>query len=176
MWQSVAMDPHVRIVAPTAPTFRALAAGDVAAAGTTSPVTLSAFLAGPDLASTWLLRAQQVEADPAAGGWVTGVIWDEGRQVAVGLAGYHAPPDPSGMVEVGYEIDPAYRRQAYARAALKLMLARAAREPEVRTVRASISPDNTVSAHLVARCGFVDVGEQWDEEDGLEIVYEVAAS
>jgi hypothetical protein len=29
---------------------------------------------------------------------------------------------------------------------------------------------------LASQYGFAEVGEQWDEEDGLEIIYEVPAS
>ena len=43
-----------------------------------------------------------MEEEPASAAWVTGVIWDERHQVTVGRAGYHGPPDPSGMVEIGY--------------------------------------------------------------------------
>ena len=39
----------------------------------------------------------------------------------------------------------------------------------MRTVRVSIAPDNTASAALALRYGFVRTGEQWDDEDGLEI-------
>ena len=52
---------------------------------------------------------------------------------------------------------------------------RARREPLVRVVRATISPDNAASRSLVLQHGFVEVGEQWDDEDGLEIVFEVPA-
>jgi RimJ/RimL family protein N-acetyltransferase len=79
------------------------------------------------------------------------------------------------MVEIGYGVDPAHRRRGYARAALEVLLRRAAAEPRVTTVRVTISPDNAVSQRLTARHGFVRVGEQWDDEDGLEIVYEVPA-
>jgi RimJ/RimL family protein N-acetyltransferase len=95
--------------------------------------------------------------------------------VAVGTAGYHAPPDASGMVEIGYAVDPVYRRRGYARAALEALLARAASEPHVRTVRVTISPDNLASYRLASQYGFVEVGEQWDDEDGLETIYEVPA-
>jgi ribosomal-protein-alanine N-acetyltransferase len=77
------------------------------------------------------------------------------------------------MVELGYAVDPRCRRQGYARAALVALLARAAREPSVRTVRATISPDNHASRLLVAQYGFIEVGEQWDDEDGLETIFEV---
>lgn len=80
------------------------------------------------------------------------------------------------MVELGYSVDPAFRRRGYARAALELLLARAAREPTVRTVRATISPDNEASRNLVLQYGFVENGSQWDDDDdGLEIIFEVAA-
>ncbi len=166
---------QVRIVHLTAPVFRALASGDLAAANAGSPVPLPAYFAGEEWRSTWQRRGKQAEEDPASAAWVTGVIWDEQRQVAVGRAGYHGPPDASGMVEIGYAVDPAYRRRGYARAALEALLERAAREPQVRTVRATISPDNVASYQLVAQYGFARVGEQWDDEDGLEIIYEVDA-
>ena len=167
--------PHVRIVQLPGPVFRALADGDLAAASLVSPVSLSAYFTSPDWTGTWRMRSEQVEQDPASAAWVTGVIWDEQQQVAVGRAGYHGPPDQSGMVEIGYAVDPEYRRRGYARAALEALLARAAREPQVRTVRVSISPDNTASRNLASQYGFAEVGEQWDEEDGLEIIYEVDA-
>ena len=167
--------PDVRIVHLTAPVFRALADGDVLAANTVSPVPLSAYLADPECRAVWQRRSKQVEEDPDSAAWVTGVIWDERHQVAVGRAGYHGPPDRSGMVEIGYAVDPAYRRRGYARAALEALLQRAAREPGVRTVRVTISPENVPSYQLASQYGFTKVGEQWDDEDGLEIIYEVDA-
>ena len=164
---------HVRIVHLTAPVFRALASGDLTAANTASPVPLPAYFAGPEWRAVWQRRSRQVEEDPASAAWVTGVIWDERHQVAVGRAGYHGPPDASGMVEIGYAVDPAYRRRGYARAALEALLQRAAREPRVRTVRVTISPDNVASYRLASQYGFTEVGEQWDDEDGREIIYEL---
>jgi RimJ/RimL family protein N-acetyltransferase len=166
---------RVRIVHLPGAVFRALADGDLAAANAVSTVPVSAYLAGPECRAVWQRRSVQVEQDPASAAWVTGVIWDERRELAVGRAGFHGPPDPSGMVEIGYAVDPAYRRQGYARAALEALLARAASEPAVRTVRVTISPENLASSELASQYGFAEVGEQWDDEDGLEIIYEVAA-
>jgi RimJ/RimL family protein N-acetyltransferase len=166
---------RVRIVHLTGPAFQALAAGDLAAADAASPVPLSPYLAGPECHGVWARRARQADEDPASAAWVTGVVWDEERGLAVGRAGYHGPPDAAGMVEIGYAVDPAHRRRGYARAALEALLARAAREPAVRTVRVTIAPDNVASYRLAAQYGFVAVGEQWDDEDGREIVYELTA-
>ncbi|NED94638.1 GNAT family N-acetyltransferase [Phytoactinopolyspora alkaliphila] len=166
--------PNVRIVHLNGPTFRALADGDLVAANAVSPVPVSAYFAGPDWRGVWQMRRRQVEEDPASAAWVTGVIWDAQEKLAVGRAGYHGPPDSSGLVEIGYAVDPAYRRRGYARAALEALMRRATDEPRVCTVRVTISPGNLASYQLASQYGFVEVGEQWDEEDGLEIVYEVA--
>lgn len=163
----------VRIVHLDGRVFQALAEGDLAAANAVSPVPVSAYLAGPECRGVWQIRSRQFEEDPASAEWATGIIWDERQRVAVGRAGYHGPPDASGMVEIGYAVDPAYRRRGYARAALQVLLDRAAQEPRVRQVRASIRPDNVASCRLVTQYGFRKVGEQWDDEDGLENVYEL---
>jgi len=167
------MTPWVEIVQLDAAALRALADGDLAGADRSSPVPLSPYLAGPDCRRVWEVRAEQVVEDPSSAGWVTGIVWDPARRIAVGRAGYHGPPDASGMVEVGYSIDPQFRRQGYARAALLALLGRARLEPGVTTVRASVSPGNVASRDLVLSSGFVQVGQQEDDEDGLELVYEV---
>ncbi len=165
------MTPPVQILQLDAAALRALADGDLAAADRTSPVPLTPYLAGPECSRVWQFRAVQVVEDPASAAWITGVVWDPDRRLAVGRAGYHGPPE-GGVVEVGYSIDPQHRRQGYARAALRALVERAAREPGVTTVRASVSPDNVASRDLVLSEGFVPVGEQVDEEDGLELVYD----
>jgi RimJ/RimL family protein N-acetyltransferase len=166
---------RIRIVHLDGPAFRALADGDLTAAGELSPVPASPYLAGPECRGVWLMRAAQAEEDATTAAWVTGIIWDTDRQVAVGRAGFHAPPDADGMVEIGYAIDPAFRRRGYARAALEALLARASQEPHVHRVRVSIRPDNVASYGLAAQYGFRKVGEQWDDEDGLEYIYEIPA-
>ena len=165
-----------RIVHLDGPALQALADGDLAAANAAAPVPASAYLAGPENRGTWRRRARQVADDPAAAGWVTGIIWDEQRNLAVGRAGFHGPPDAGGMVETGYAVDPAHRRRGYARAALSALLQRAAREPQVHTVRLTIAPTNVASYQLAMQFGFVRTGEQWDDEDGLEIIYELPAN
>ena len=90
----------------------------------------------------------------------------------VGLVGFHGPPDERGMVEVAYGVDPAFRRRGWARALLATALDWAASEPSVTVVRASISPSNEASLATLRPFGFQRVGEQWDEEDGLELLFE----
>lgn len=96
-------------------------------------------------------------------------------EVAVGRLGFHGPVDEAGMLEIGYEVFPAYRRKGYAREAVVAMLGWAQHDPAVRRFRASISPENEASRNLVAGLGLIEVGSQWDEEDGEETLFERAA-
>lgn len=82
-------------------------------------------------------------------------------------------PDEAGIVEIGYRVDPAWRRRGYAKRSVEILLAAAQSHTDVQTIRASVSPDNSPSIALVTAFGFTPVGEQWDEEDGLETIYEL---
>lgn len=119
----------------------------------------------------WRYRLGQIAADPGNARWMARLALVDGTAV-VGHAGFHGPPDAEGMVEIGYSVDPAFRRRGYARAALVELLRRAAAEPGVRTVRATIAPDNAASLATIAGFGFTGAGEQWDDEDGLELIFE----
>jgi len=163
----------VRIVQLPAEAIIALADGDLAGANAASPVPLTDWMVSDSSVRTWQYRAVQAIQTPVDLPWITGVLWDDEAQVAVGQSGFHAAPDEDGMVEVGYGVDPAYRRRGYARAALEIAIERSRSEPAVRTLRATISPDNEASLALIRQYPFVHTGEQWDEEDGLELVYEL---
>jgi RimJ/RimL family protein N-acetyltransferase len=88
--------------------------------------------------------------------------------------GFHGPPDDQGRVEIGYGIVPAQRRQGYAREAIAGLTDWAFATGEARVCVASVSPLNTASLALVRSLGFRQVGEQIDELDGLELVFERA--
>ena len=162
----------VRLLRLPTPAIDALAAGNLPAARAATNIALTGFIASATCQRVWGVRSAQLAAMPSDADWVTRVVVT-GDGTVVGRAGFHGAPDATGMVEVGYEIDPAHRRRGYARAAL-LVLLDVARAEGVRTLRATISPDNTASRTLVASHDLVETGEQWDEEDGLEIIFEVA--
>lgn len=120
----------------------------------------------------WSYRLEQIHEDPACAQWLVRLIIDASSQGIVGHAGFHGPPDERGMVEVGYTVHPDFRRRGYATAALGALIDYAAAEPRVNVVRASVSPDNAASNATIAHYGFVQVGEQMDEIDGLELIFE----
>lgn len=150
----------------------ALVDGDLAAASAVAGVELTDYFTSDGCTWLWRLRLAQMASDPASRRWVARAVVDAESGAAVGHAGFHGPPDASGMVEVGYSVDPRHRRRGYARALLAELLRRAGEEPGVRTVRATVAPDNAASLATLAGSGFVQVGEQHDEVDGLELVFE----
>jgi [ribosomal protein S5]-alanine N-acetyltransferase len=166
----------IRIEQLTPEALRALADGDLAAAQELVPVPLTPWLVSDHPRSVWRRRAEQVLETPADLPWVTGILVDAETGQAVGASGFHAAPDEDGMVEAGYGVDPAFQRRGYARARLQSLVDRAQAHPDVRVFRLTIAPDNAPSIALALQFPFVEVGEQWDEEDGLETIYEMPVS
>lgn len=165
----------VRLVALPVDAMLLLLDGELAAAGAAAGVELTDYFLTEESRWLWRLRIDQIRRDPVARLWIARAAMDAQSGYVVGHAGFHGPPDEAGMVEVGYSVDPHYRRQGYAKAMLRELLYRARGEQRVRTVRASIGPDNAASLATVRGFGFVQVGEHWDEVDGLELVLEVPA-
>jgi ribosomal-protein-alanine N-acetyltransferase len=75
------------------------------------------------------------------------------------------------MVEVAYSVDPAPSPRLRDRHAAHGSRVGGLR-PSGRTVRASVAPDNQASTSTLRPFGFVLAVEQWDEEDGQELVFE----
>jgi ribosomal-protein-alanine N-acetyltransferase len=126
----------------------------------------------------WLagFRAKQLRERPKDQAWLLRpIIRREAglpRQ-AIGYLNFHAAPDQHGMVEIGYTLLPAARGQGYAIEAVRAAFDWATRVHGVRRFRASVAPDNERSLNLIGKLGFVRKGEQWDERDGLELVFEL---
>lgn len=175
-WASPAPDAagHL-LVRLDAPLLNALANGDLEAVSALSPYKVTPYLVIERSRNLWKRRCRQIQADPEEAIWVTRLLIKTETGEVIGGAGFHAKPDDAGMVEFGYAIDPPHRRQGHARAALTILLEVAAKDPRVKVVRATVSPDNIPSRSLIDQYDFVEVGEQIDEEDGLEVILEKAA-
>jgi len=117
------------------------------------------------------MRAEQAAGDPAQEPWLLRAMVVREQAVAVGYVNFHAPPDERSMVEIGYQVLPAHRRRGYASEAAEGMW-RWAAQHGAQVLRASISPTNEPSLAMIRGAGFTPVGEQLDERDGIEIVFE----
>ncbi|MEV0618037.1 GNAT family protein [Nonomuraea sp. NPDC050404] len=167
---------RVRFVELSGTAMSALLDGDLPAAGKLAGATLTEYFLTDSALWLWRFRLDQMTADPGNARWMVRQAVTGPEGAVIGHAGFHGPPDEAGMVEIGYSVAPGFRRQGYGRAILIELLHRAATEPAVRTVRASISPDNVASLATIAGFGFIEVGEQWDERDGRELIFEVPAN
>ncbi|BCY10423.1 GNAT family N-acetyltransferase [Actinoplanes sp. L3-i22] len=161
--------PGIRFVQLPPAALSALVEGDLDTASRVAGTPLSQYLIDENW--LWRIRLADITADPDAAEWIARAAITDPDGIVVGHGGFHGPPDEHGVVEVAYSVDPAHRRQGYARAMLRVMLDRADADPRVTAVRASIRPDNAGSRATIKGFGFRKVGEQWDPEDGLEDVY-----
>lgn len=119
------------------------------------------------------LRQTQLRADPTELPWLYRAAVLRGTREVVARAGFHAPPDAEGSLEIGYRVQPSWRRQGLA-TELAAGLLHWAREQGAVQCLASTAPDNLASQAVLARLGFVRTGEAMDEVDGLEWVYALA--
>ena len=124
------------------------------------------------------LRLGQMRKDERFQDWSPFAVVLEGRMI--GHAGYHGPPGVNTTqnpeaVELGYTIEPEYRRRGYATAAATELIRRAEKRG-IRHFIACSSPGNEPSLAIIRGLGFVQTGEEMDEEDGLEYVFELERS
>ncbi len=158
----------------TVPVMRALQAKDLETAGLEAGAVVTPGLAD-DLVDFLRYRLAQLDVDPTIREWLGRLMIitdDAGTRRAIGTIGFHGPPDDRGRLEVGYRVEAPYRRQGYAREAVRAMFDWAASAHGIHRFIASISPTNEASLGLAAGFGFVRVGEHMDEIDGLEYVFE----
>jgi RimJ/RimL family protein N-acetyltransferase len=160
---------RLRLVALTPSILRAVADGDLA--------EVERQL-GARVGSGWEegvpaeLRLSQLAADGSEQPWLVRAMVASTRSLVVGSVGFHAPPDEHGRVEIGYDTVASERRKGYAREGIRALLDWAWATGRARTCVASIGPQNAPSLALVRSLGFRHVGQQIDDIDGLELVFE----
>ena len=120
-------------------------------------------------------RVPQVKADPATNVWfIRWIVLRETKQI-VGSISFHAPPDEVGMIEIGFGICEPCRNNGYGKEALLGMWTWVIDQPGVQTLRYTVSATNAPSMSIINSLGFEHVGQQIDEEDGPEEIFEMSA-
>lgn len=120
-------------------------------------------------------RIPRILADPTAAPYLLRMAVLRESGAIVGSAGFHDRPDETGMIEIGLGIVPEWQGKGLGRELLVGMWGWVVRQPGVRMLRYTVSPDNVPSVALVRSFGFDHRGQQIDEEDGPEDIYEMAA-
>ena len=76
---------------------------------------------------------------------------------------------------MGYTVLPEYRSRGYAAEAALAMMEWARARHDIERFYLAISPDNSPSLAMAAKLGFTRSGDQMDQEDGLEYVFELVS-
>jgi RimJ/RimL family protein N-acetyltransferase len=166
---------RVELVSMSMPFMLMLLARDLEGAAAEIGASVPADL--PDQLDNFLqFRIADLEVDPSAQPWLGRAIVisqpDATRRI-IGSAGFHAPPDAEGRVEVGYRVEPGYRRRGIATEVVRALFDWAVRDHGVSRFRASVSPNNVPSLAIIRGFGFRQVGVQIDDIDGKELVFEL---
>ena len=121
-------------------------------------------------------RVPQVKVDQSVNKWfVRWIILKETAEV-IGSTSFHGVPDAEGMMEIGLGIEKPFQNKGYAKESLNGMWSWVSQFPEVKTLRYTVSPDNLPSIAVINYFGFEYKGQQIDEEDGPENIYEMSTS
>lgn len=163
---------RVELVSMSLTFMRALVAGDLDVAAREMGATLPPGMRA-DLANFLGFRIPDLEANPARQPWLgRSMVWThaDGRREVIGTIGFHGPPDDTGRVEIGYRVEPAFRRRGIATECVRALLAWAESQG-IHRFRASVAPGNVASLAIIHSFGFHQVGVQMDEIDGEELVF-----
>jgi len=116
------------------------------------------------VSADWLARlAALTSADP----WRIGFnLVHRASNSVIGKAGFKGPPGEDGVVEIAYGVAPDHQGKGYATEAAQALVAYAWRSGRVRVVRAHTLPEPNASTRVLTKCGFRNIGEVIDPEDG----------
>ena len=126
---------------------------------------LRELIVSGEVSPEYLARLQTTTAsDP----WTHGfALLHEADQIVIGMGGFKGPPDADGVAEIAYGIAPDYQGKGYATEASLALVDYALRSGRVRIARAHTLPTSNASMRVLTKCGFENVGEVMDPEDGL---------
>jgi [ribosomal protein S5]-alanine N-acetyltransferase len=121
-------------------------------------------------------RVPQVEQDPSLNRWFVRFIVLRSSREVIGAISFHGSPDEQGMIEIGLGIDGGFRGQGFAKESLRGMWRWACAQPDVTVLRYTVSPENKPSVAIIESFGFAKVGQQIDDIDGPEDIYEMTVN
>ena len=119
-------------------------------------------------------RAPQVRENPELNFWFIRWIVEKETQVVVGSISFHGPPNEVGMIEVGLGIDKSFRGKGYAKEALLGFWSWVIQQENVKILRYTVSAKNLASMAIIKFFEFNHVGQQIDDEDGPEEIFEMS--
>ena len=124
------------------------------------------FYVSGDVSPQWLQRLRSAVGQ-GPNPWRHGFwVIEKSTGEIVGGAGFKGAPDGEGMVEIAYGVVPSREGRGYATEAARALIHFAAQDDRVRTIRAHTLPQANASTRVLTKCGFVQIGQVVDPEDG----------
>jgi RimJ/RimL family protein N-acetyltransferase len=120
-------------------------------------------------------RIPRIKANPEFAPFALRLAIDKNSRYIIGSAGFHTLPDENGMIEIGIGVEEQYRNQGYATEILLAMWRWVLGDERVKTLRYTVAASNIPSITIINKFKFIHVGQQIDEEDGPEEIYEISA-
>ena len=120
-------------------------------------------------------RLPRVRQNPEYAKYLLRVAVLKDNPIIIASVGFHNAPDDDGMIEIGFGVDKKYQGMGFGQELLHGMWSWVINDPQVKTLRYTVSPDNLISQHIIKKFGFEFKGQQIDEEDGPEDIYELSA-
>lgn len=119
-------------------------------------------------------RIPRVAEDPDFAPYALRLVIEKESRNIIGSAGFHTLPTESGMIEIGIGIEESFRNKGYATEVLLAMWKWVISDERVETLRYTVSPSNEASIAIINKFKFTKVGQQIDDEDGPEDIYEMS--
>ena len=109
---------------------------------------------------------EHLKSHPEILGWWTYLFLHKPDRTLIGLGGFKGLVNDQGMVELGYEIAPAYRRRGLALEAANGMIEYAFAHPGIKRVDAHTLPEKNASTGVLEKAGMKFIESVEDPEDG----------
>lgn len=109
----------------------------------------------------------KLHEDPGSVAWWMYLPILKAENLLIGTCGYKGPPDEKGIVEIGYEIIPAYRRRGLGKEVAEGLIDNAFTNSRVSVVQAHTLARINPSVKILQACGLTRTEELTDPEDGL---------
>lgn len=124
-----------------------------------------------EVSPVWLAQLHASgENDPWAHGFS---VVERETSEHVGDCVFKSPPSSSGIVEIAYAIEPEYQGKGFATEAVKMLLVFGFKDQRINVIRAHTLQATNASARVLTKCGFQNLGEVTDPEDGLVTRWEI---
>ncbi|MDY6941202.1 MAG: GNAT family N-acetyltransferase [Cyanobacteriota bacterium] len=117
-----------------------------------SAIQMADGIPSPDMVDILPKFIHKLASNPSSLGWWVWLMLHP-TAGAIGDIGFGGPPNDDGIVEIGYEVSPTYRRCGYGFEAARALTDWAFERPQLQVITAYCPEDNTPSKRILEKLG-----------------------